>query len=174
MLALLAQMEGFDDWGASAGVPELSTTTSADLGSISAAMAWILPMLGILSVIGLAIYIYSAIAMMAIAKKTNTPNGWMAWIPIANTVLLWQMSQTPVWTLIVTFAAVILAFIPVVGQIVAFGVVAISIFWWWKICEKLGYPTWWSVMQLVLPVWLVMLGIMAWGKPGSTSTPSAS
>ena len=28
--------------------------------------------------IAIAIYVYFALALMAIAKKTNTPNGWLA------------------------------------------------------------------------------------------------
>lgn len=38
----------------------------------------------VFAVIGIAFYVYFAICLMKIAKKTNTENAWMAWIPIAN------------------------------------------------------------------------------------------
>jgi len=169
MLTLLAQLDDFSGFDSStSGIPELTTST-ADAGSIAALMAWILPMMGILSIIGLALYIYMALALYAVAKKTNTPNAWMAWVPIANIVLTWQVSKTPVWALIVVLCLVLGA-IPILGTIIAMASAAAMIFMWWKICERLGYPTWWSIMQLIFPVWIVMVGIIAWGKKGSTTT----
>jgi len=168
MLNLLAQAGDFGDWGSTTEIPDLTTTTnSLDPSAVTGLMAWLLPMMGILTVIGLVLYIYFALALYAIAKKTDTPNPWMAWVPIANIILTWQISKTPVWTLIVLFAAMFVTFIPIIGQLLAFGIIAIQIFWWWKICEKIGYPSWWSVMQLIPVVWLVMIGIMAWGQKGA-------
>ena len=34
-----------------------------------------------------AVYVYSAAALMTIARKTDTPNAWLAWIPIASVYL---------------------------------------------------------------------------------------
>jgi hypothetical protein len=42
-----------------------------------------------------AIYIYMSMALMTIATKTNTPNGWLAWIPIANIFLMLQIARKP-------------------------------------------------------------------------------
>jgi hypothetical protein len=50
-----------------------------------------------------AIYVYSAFALMVIARKTATPQGWLAFIPIANTYLLWRISRTPAWTVMSAF-----------------------------------------------------------------------
>ena len=36
----------------------------------------------------LAGYVYVALALQTIATKTATPNGWLAWIPIANAFLM--------------------------------------------------------------------------------------
>ncbi len=41
----------------------------------------------ILLVTGIPLYINWALATQAIAKKTNTPKGWLAWIPVANFAL---------------------------------------------------------------------------------------
>src|SRR6266851_559821 len=43
------------------------------------------------------IYVYMALALMTIATKTNTPNGWLAWIPIANLFLMLTIAQKPAW-----------------------------------------------------------------------------
>ena len=42
----------------------------------------------------LAIYVVMAISLMKIATRTNTPNGWFAWIPILNLVLMLQIAET--------------------------------------------------------------------------------
>ena len=39
-------------------------------------------------IFGLVVYIWMAICLQKIAEKTNTPNGWLAWIPIANIYLM--------------------------------------------------------------------------------------
>lgn len=109
-------------------------------------------------VMALALYIYSSLALMAIAKKTKTENGWLAWIPIGNFYLMTQIAQVPWWTMF----AFLLAFIPLVGGLVFVGVMC---WWWWKISEALGKPGWWGVLITFVPVVnLVMMGILAWGK----------
>jgi len=106
-------------------------------------------------VVGLAVYIYTAIAIMAIAKKTNTPNGWFAFIPILNIYLLTQMGGVSgLWTL------VILADIFLGG--LATGVFSIVMFW--RVAGKIGFPNWTSLLLLVPIVNLVMLGLWAWKK----------
>ena len=47
--------------------------------------------------IGAAVYVYMALALQAIAWKTNTKNDWLAWIPIANMVLLLEIARKPLW-----------------------------------------------------------------------------
>ena len=105
----------------------------------------------------LALYIYSALALMAIAKKTKTPNGWLAFIPIANIYLITQMAGVPAWYTLL----VILPIIPFIG-VIAMWVVIIYMFW--KIAEAIGKPGWWSILLIIPVVNLVIIGIMAWGK----------
>ena len=103
------------------------------------------------------LYIYGALAFMKIAKRTNTPNGWLAWIPIANIYLITQIAGVPWWTMF----AFLLSIIPVVGQ---FAFAAVGIWWFWKIAEARGKPGWWGVLMIIPVVNLVILGILAWGK----------
>src|SRR6266849_10516763 len=47
--------------------------------------------------IGLVVYVYIALAVQTIAEKTNTENAWLAWIPIANLILLLNIAKKPIW-----------------------------------------------------------------------------
>lgn len=114
--------------------------------------------LGIALLIAIPLYIYSAWALMTIAKKTNTANAWLAWIPIANFYLMTQIAGVPWWTLLV----ILIAWIPVIGSL---ALLAVMIWWWWKICERRSFPGWWSLLITLIPlVNLVMLGIVAWSE----------
>ena len=83
--------------------------------------------LGVFVVVFLALYVYAALALMTIAKKTKTVNPWLAWIPIANLYLMTQIGKVPWWTLLIVLLA---GFIPIVGML---AVVGIMIWWWWRI-----------------------------------------
>ena len=124
------------------------------------AMGGILAMLVaslVMLLLSLVVYIYSAIALMGIAKKTGTPNRWLAFIPIANVYLVTQMAGvSALWTLII-FAAII----PLIG---GFAVIAAMIWMFWHITAKIGFPEWTSLLLLIPLVNLVMLGIWAWGS----------
>jgi len=108
-------------------------------------------------IFGLAIYIYTAIALMTIAKKTNTKNGWLAFIPIANIYLLTQIVGISGWWTL----GILIAAIPIVGGIVV-GIGMIYLYW--HIAEKVGKPGWWGILMIIPIVGWILLGIMAWGK----------
>jgi uncharacterized membrane protein YhaH (DUF805 family) len=94
---------------------------------------------------------------MAIAKKTNTNNGWLAFIPIANIYLLTQIAGISGWWTL----GILLSVIPVVGGIlVGLGM----IYLYWKTAEKVGKPGWWGILMIIPIVGWILLGIMAWGK----------
>lgn len=128
--------------------------STGDIAAILAASAAIIFMSLILV---LAVYIYSALALMTIAKKTKTPNGWLAWIPIVNTYLIVQMAQQPWWHIF----ALLLSFIPIVGS---WAFLAVTAFWWWKIAEGLKREGWQGILMIIPIVNLVMLGVFAWSK----------
>lgn len=108
-------------------------------------------------VVLLAFYLYSAFALMAMAKRTKTPNGWLAFIPIANIYLMTQIGKLPAWWTL----AVVLPFIPIVGGM---ALLAVMIYIWWKIAEALKRPGWWGILMIIPIANLVIMGIMAWGK----------
>ncbi len=93
-------------------------------------------------------YVYIAMALMTIANKTNTENGWLAWIPIVNIVLMLMIAKKPIWWLI-------LFFIPIVNIVMAVLV-------WMGIAEARNKPNWWGILMIVPVANLVVPGYLAW------------
>ena len=99
-------------------------------------------------IIGLAFYVYSSLAFMAMAKKTNTENGWMAWVPILNIYLMVKIAGKPGWWFI-------LMLIPFVNFIVA-------IIIWMAIAERCGKASWMGLLILVPIANIILPGLLAW------------
>lgn len=112
--------------------------------AIAAAGAFMLVFL----VIGLGFYVYLALALQTIAKKTNTVNPWLAWIPIANIVLMLNIAQKPIWW-------IILCFIPFVN-------IVIFIIVWMAIAKARNKPEWWGILMIVPFVNIIVPGYLAW------------
>src|SRR6266849_685680 len=85
--------------------------------------------------VGLAIYVYMALAVQTIAQKTNTENPWMAWIPIVNIVLLLNIAKKPIWW-------IVLFLIPLVN-------IVFVILVWMGVAEARNKPSWWGVLLIV-------------------------
>ena len=93
-------------------------------------------------------YIYMSLALMTIATKTNTPNGWLAWIPIANLFLMLTIAGKPAWWLL-------LCLIPLVN-------IVILIIVWMAIAEARHKPNWWGILIIVPVINLIVPGYLAW------------
>lgn len=144
----------------------------------------------IIIVIGIGLYVYTALAYMALAKRTNTPHRWMAWVPYIQFYLVAKIARKSGWPILLLIIPFILSFfsqniiITIISYLV-FAVFAIfAIVWWWDICKIRGKPGWWAlimIVPLVGGIWaLIMIGILAWGKdkagsavPTPTTTASA-
>lgn len=105
------------------------------------------------------IYIYIALALQTIAKKTNTENAWWAWIPILNILLMLNVAKKPMWW-------VILFLIPLVSLVIAIIV-------WMAIAEARGKPNWWGILLIVPLLGLVVPGYLAWSNGSSTAAAPA-
>jgi hypothetical protein len=99
-------------------------------------------------VIGLAVYIYVALALQTIATKTGTENAWLAWIPIANLILMVTVAKKPLWW-------ILLFFIPIVNIVMAILV-------WMAVAEARGKPNWWGILMIVPVVGFIVPGYLAW------------
>lgn len=105
-------------------------------------------MLFVFVLFGLAGYIYVSLALQTIATKTNTPNGWLAWIPIANSFLMLSIAKKPMWWFI-------LFLVPIVN-------IVIIIMVWMAIAEARGKPSWWGILFIVPVANIVVPGVLAW------------
>ncbi len=101
----------------------------------------------ILFAIAAVFYIFTAICLQAIAKKTNTADAWLAWIPIANFILMLNIAHKPVWW-------IVLMLIPVVN-------VVFYIIVWMEIAKARGKPEWWGILIIVPVANLIGLGYLA-------------
>jgi hypothetical protein len=99
-------------------------------------------------VFALAMYVYVALALSTIAQKTNTQDGWLAWIPIANIILMLNIARKPIWW-------IVLCLIPLVN-------IVIFIILWMGIAEARNKPSWWGVLMIVPVVSIIVPGYLAW------------
>jgi hypothetical protein len=105
-----------------------------------------------------AFYVYYALCLQFIAKKTNTPNGWFAWIPILNVILMLQIAKKPVWW-------ILLLLIPIVN-------IVIMVMVWMAIAEQAGKENWWGILIALVPVVnFILLGMLAFGKSEGSAKP---
>ena len=119
---------------------------SDNSGALGAALGGV--MLFVLLAFCAAMYVYWALALQTIAKKTNTEPAWLAWIPIANIFLILMVAQKPMWWFI-------LFLIPIVSLVM-------SIIVFMAVAERRGKPSWWGVMIIVPIMNLIMPGYLAW------------
>ncbi len=109
---------------------------------------------------GFAFYIYLAITLMFIAKKTATSNAWMAWVPLLNLYLMCKAAgKSGIW--------IILLLLPVVN------VIAIILLWA-GIAQRLGRSGWWGLLMLIPVLNLVLMGILAFSKSRQPIVPVAA
>ena len=106
-------------------------------------------------VIFLALYVYSALALMTIGKKLKKNPTWLAWVPIANMFYLPMLAGYDwyygfLW---------LLSLIPIAGLLVQLGLI---IWWFWKISEARKKEGWFGILMIIPIVNLVILGILAW------------
>ena len=103
---------------------------------------------GMLIVTVIPLCIYLVLATQAIAKKTNTPKGWLAWIPIANFVLWANIARKPIWWGFLC--------------LVPFANMVFTALLWIAIAEARKKPNWWGILVIVPVVQLIVPGYLAW------------
>ena len=128
--------------------PAAALYAQSDNENAAAGIAFLGAFMMVFLVIGLALYVYIALALQTIAKKTNTENPWMAWIPIINIILMLNIAKKPLWW-------IILFLIPLVN-------IVIAVIVWMAIAEARGKPNWWGILMIVPIVSLIVPGYLAW------------
>lgn len=126
----------------------------SSMGAVGAAIGLLIVFVLLLV---LAAYIYGSLALMKMAERTKTKDGWLAFVPVGNIYLMTQIAKVPGWWTI----GILLAFIPMIGSVF---VLILTTYLWWQIAERLKRPGWWALLMLIPIVNFVIIGIMAWGK----------
>ena len=125
-------------------------TVTASAVAVPAYTASALASLGILFVVLVVVYIYFALCLYFIAKKTQANHAWLAWVPIVQIFLMCSIGKIRFWWLL-------LMFVPLINIFIAF-------FIWYKIIIARGKP-WWLLILLVVPlVNYVVMGYLAFSK----------
>ena len=97
-------------------------------------------------VIVVLVYVYFALSLSTIARKTGTPDEWMAWVPILNVYLMIKCAGRPGWWLI-------LMFVPLVNFIC-------SLLIWIEIAERRKKSVVLGVLTCLFPI---LVGLLAAG-----------
>jgi len=118
--------------------PGMMANTQLPPEAAAGVMAFAGVMIFIVLLVVIAFWIYSSICLMKIAKRTNTQNGWFAWIPILNMVLMLQIAKKPLWW-------IILCLIPIVN-------IVILVIVWMAIAKALGKPEWLGAVFILSPL----------------------
>lgn len=103
------------------------------------------------------IYVYTSLCLQAIAKKLGSKNGWWAWIPILNVLLMFELAGKPLWWFL-------LLFIPLVNIVIA--VIA-----WMEIAKRRGKSAAYGILMLLPLINFICMGILAFSN-SSASTPA--
>ncbi len=102
---------------------------------------------GLAGLVYVGAYVFGALCLMLIAKKTDTPNAWLAWIPIANLYLMTEIAGVDWWWMI-------LCFVPFVNLIA-------MVYLWMKISEARGQSEFLGLLILVPCVNLLFIAYLA-------------
>lgn len=130
-------------------------TIMAAMGAIFIIM--IIPML--------AIFVYMMVALIKIAQKTNTPNGWLVIIPFVLPFKLAKFAGLSYW-----YGLISLAYFPALfihktfAVVVALIILAFSTYLWMRVCERLAFSKWLGLLMIVPIANLVLPGVLAFSK----------
>ena len=123
-----------------------SAAWAQDADRARAAMTGTIMMVALIA--GVVMYLYMALALQTIADKTATANSWLAWVPVANIILMVSIAKKPLWW-------ILLLLVPLVN-------IVIAIMLWMAISEARGKPNWWGILTIVPILNFVVPGYLAW------------
>ena len=104
-------------------------------------------------------YFYQSLCLQLIAQKTGAKSAWLAWIPVANIFLMFNIAAVSYWWMVIM---IVVLFIPLIGIV---GFIGFSFFLYYKIILALHKPGWLAVLLIIPVVNLVMIGYLAFSKP---------
>ncbi len=125
-------------------------------------------MLFIILIPVLALVVFAVIALMRIARKTDTPNGWLVVIPPVIPFKVAKFAGMSYWWGLIVFIPVLSFGNEMLYAILAFASACFMVYLWMRICERLGFSKWLGLLMIVPIANLVLLGFLAFSH-GSQS-----
>lgn len=112
---------------------------------------------------GLAFYVIGSLFLMKIFEKAGVQGKWRAWVPVYNTMIFFKLGDLSPWLVLYGIgASLVLSWLPVVGQLIPFAILALTALAAWRVGLKLQKEAVWVVLYVLLS--LVWLGINAFDK----------
>ncbi len=102
----------------------------------------------------LAFYVYYSYSLRRIAEKTNTPNTWLAWVPIINFFYTIKVAKLSSWW--------------IVGMLIPFLNIFVMAYAWMRIAVLLQRPQWLGLLMIISPVNLIVLWFLAFREAGDS------
>lgn len=129
-------------------------------------------------------YIYYALCLQLIAKKTNISNGWMAWVPVLNFFLTLNVSQIKyrvviiplvIFFILIAASSFAAAGGPIVGLAFAGAILLNSIYFvfltayiWYRVAvarkKSPGLAVVLTILMFISPLNLIAMGYLAFSK----------
>lgn len=129
----------------------------------SAALLAFVGLLVFMVILALAAYVVSSFFLMKVFDKAGVQGKWRAWVPVYNLMVFAKLGDlNPWWVLILWAGALVLSWIPVVGQLIAVAAAIYSVLAAWRVGLKLQKEAVWVVLYVLLSI--VWLGIAAFDK----------
>lgn len=133
---------------------------SSSDAAILAALAGMFVLLFIVAIAG---YLISAFFLMKIFDKAGVEGKWRAWVPVYNSVVFTKLGDLSPWTILIAWgAAILLSWVPVIGQILPILPGIVLLLAAWRVGLKLQKEPVWLVLAFFLSI--VWLGILAFDK----------
>lgn len=108
----------------------------------------------IVVILSLGMYVYISFCLYVIGQKTNQGPLWLAWVPIAQIILMFKIAGLSYWWLLVFLTS----FIPIIGSL---AVLALSGYLYYKIALARNKPGWMGILMFLPLVNLVVIGYLA-------------
>lgn len=121
----------------------------------------------------IALYVISSFFLMKIFDKAGVQGRWRAWVPIYNYMVFSKLGDLSPWLILIAIgAAILLGWVPVLGQIVGIAAFVVTLLAAWRVGLKLQKEAVWLILYFFLSI--VWLGINAFDKSRwNTAIPAA-
>lgn len=118
-------------------------------------------------------YVLTSWFLMKIFDKAGVQGRWRAWVPVYNYMVFSKLGDLSPWLVLYAIgAAVVLSWIPVIGQLITVAAFLVTLLAAWRVGLKLQKEAVWVVLYVFLSV--VWLGINAFDKSRwNTAVPAA-